>query len=394
MRSTRLAEPVESTLANIEVREDEKERSRPSEGQPRGDCGHTQEMRTEIYQINPLTDPRWKKLVEQHPKASVFHTVNWLECLQRTYEYEPVAYTTSSPAEELANGVVFCRVESWLTGHRLVSLPFSDHCEPLCNRGEELSSLVRYLKGIRDPQRLRYLEVRPVYEEFRSAKEENGFKPAAKFFIHVVSLRRSIDEIFCGFHRDCVQRRIRRADRAGLTEKAGRSEELLDAFYGLFVATRRRHHVPPIPYAWFRNLASYLGDGMQVRVAFKNNRPICSILTLRFRDTLYYKYGCSDIRYKRFGATPWLLWRALSEAKSNGANKFDLGRTEANNAGLLAFKGHWASECAPLLYWKFPEQSFIDSVDGWKLNMAKRVFSLMPNALLKLTGRVVYRHIG
>jgi hypothetical protein len=385
---------VESTLEKIEVLPDEKDHSRLSKGLLRGAHRNIQAMATEIYQIDPLTDPRWEKLVQQHPKASIFHTVNWLKCLQSTYGYEPVAYTTAPPNEELTNGVVFCRVQSWLTGHRLVSLPFSDHCEPLCDQSDRLVYFIQYLKSIRNLQHLRYLEVRPVHEQFQGPKEQGGFKPAAKFFIHIVNLRRNLDEIFCGFHKDCVQRRIRRADRAGLMEKTGRSEELLEAFYGLFVATRRRHHVPPIPYAWFRNLASYLGNGIQIRIAFKDKRPICAILTLRFRDTLYYKYGCSDVAYKRFGATPWLLWRALSEAKSNGANKFDLGRTEADNAGLLAFKGHWASESAPLLYWKFPEQSFIDSVGGWKLNMAKRVFSFMPNALLKFTGRVVYRHIG
>src|SRR5260370_39896401 len=31
----------------------------------------------------------------------------------------------------LESGIVLCRVESWLTGCRLVSLPFSDHCQPI-----------------------------------------------------------------------------------------------------------------------------------------------------------------------------------------------------------------------------------------------------------------------
>src|SRR5216684_7067811 len=96
-----------------------------------------------IYQIDPTKDKRWSDLVERHPKASVFHAVGWLEALRNTYGYDPVAFTTSSPSGELNNGFVFCRVNSWLTGRRLVSLPFSDHCEPLVDTDDELKFLTR-----------------------------------------------------------------------------------------------------------------------------------------------------------------------------------------------------------------------------------------------------------
>src|SRR2546430_5296635 len=90
-----------------------------------------------LYSLDPLEDPRWAEFVQRHPRASVFHTPGWLEALRRTYGYEPVVYTTSLPRAELTNGLVFCRVRSWLTGRRLVSLPFSDHCEPLVHNSEE-----------------------------------------------------------------------------------------------------------------------------------------------------------------------------------------------------------------------------------------------------------------
>src|SRR5262249_20982544 len=108
------------------------------------------------YPLDPLQDPRWADLVEKHPKASVFHTVAWLRALRLTYGYEPVAFTTSSSSDELKNGMVFCRVNSWLTGRRLVSLPFSDHCEPLCDSSEEINFLVRYLQTALLRQKWKY----------------------------------------------------------------------------------------------------------------------------------------------------------------------------------------------------------------------------------------------
>src|ERR1035438_9024202 len=84
-----------------------------------------------VYEIQPLLDTRWDRFVKKHADSSVFHTTAWLDALYRTYGYRPVVYTDAPPGCELASGVPFCHVDSWLTGRRLVSVPFSDHCDPL-----------------------------------------------------------------------------------------------------------------------------------------------------------------------------------------------------------------------------------------------------------------------
>src|SRR5688572_13104982 len=84
-----------------------------------------------IRTLDPLTDPRWRELVQRDARASAFHTPEWLDALRRTYGFVPVVYTTDGARDELRSAIPFCAVASWLTGRRLVSLPFSDHCEPL-----------------------------------------------------------------------------------------------------------------------------------------------------------------------------------------------------------------------------------------------------------------------
>src|SRR5258708_19801175 len=114
-----------------------------------------------VFKLNPLQDPRWQDLVDRHPYGSVFHSTVWLDALSRTYGYEPVVYTTSSPASKLSNGIVFSRVRSWVSGSRLVSLPFSDHCEPLATP-EEMSELMHSLMASRRLTRWKYIEIRPL----------------------------------------------------------------------------------------------------------------------------------------------------------------------------------------------------------------------------------------
>src|SRR5580698_4409818 len=89
-----------------------------------------------VTSVDPLNDPRWPSFLASHPDASIFHTREWLNAVHRTYNYKPIAFTVSN-GEELSNAVVFCRIRSWLTGNRLVSLPFSDHCQPLA-AGQDL----------------------------------------------------------------------------------------------------------------------------------------------------------------------------------------------------------------------------------------------------------------
>lgn len=90
----------------------------------------------QLYPIDPLLDSRWDDLVASHPRASAFHHKGWLEALAITYGYRPMALTSSPAGKPLSDGVVFCEVKSWITGNRLVSLPFTT-VVILCCMGSE-----------------------------------------------------------------------------------------------------------------------------------------------------------------------------------------------------------------------------------------------------------------
>ena len=347
------------------------------------------------YQVEPTQDPRWAKFTGRHPRASIFHSVAWLTALKHTYGYQPLVFTTSPPDQELENGLAFCLVNSWFTGNRLVSLPFSDHCDPLFDSEQQLDFLISNLLSEFEVKHWKYLEVRPVIASFVRSDSSGGFTPTERFFLHALDLRGDIDELFRNLDKDSVQRRVRRAERANLDEKYGASESLLKDFYRLFVISRRRHRIPPPPYSWFQNLIRYLGGALEIRLAYQKESAIAAVLTLRFRDVVYYKYGCSDVRFNQLGAMPWLLWNAIAAARLGGAIEFDLGRTDANDAGLLAFKNHWVPRPKQLVYWRFPKVAhFLPSTEGWKAKLAGPAFSHMPLGLLEFTGKLLYRHFG
>src|SRR2546426_4193970 len=215
------------------------------------------------YKLDPCRDPRWEKLLERHPRASVFHTPAWLTALRRTYGYKTVVYTTAPPGVELTNGLVICRVYSRITGRRIVSLPFSDHCEPLVERDEELEDLIHSVALDCTGERWKYIEFRPRRE---LASLPPGVEPARVYCSHAVDLTPDIGALFRRLHKNSIQQMIRRAEREGLSYEEGRSEALLEKFYQLLIRTRRRQHLPPHPRAWFRNLANCFGDTINFRI--------------------------------------------------------------------------------------------------------------------------------
>lgn len=338
-----------------------------------------------VYTLDPLRDPRWPAFLERRPDASIFHTREWLDCLRRTYAYEPVAYTTSPPDAELTNALAFCRVESWLTGRRLVSLPFSDHSEPLADDAA-LDEILGFLERRRDAEQWKYIELRP-----RRTVDAPGFAEAATFVFHRLDLRPSLHAVYGGFHRDCVQRKIRRAEREGLSCEAGRSERLLRDFYALVVMTCRRKRLPPQPLAWFRNLIRTLGDRLTLHVASKAARPVAGILTVGLRHTLVYKYACSDPRAHPLGGVQLLLWTVIQEAKRGGFVELDLGRSDPDQPGLIAFKDRWGASRSVGSYLRC---SGAAAARRSSLRYARSVFARLPDRLLVAAGKLLYRHAG
>jgi len=340
------------------------------------------------YQVDPIEDPRWQRLLLRHPSASVFHSASWLKALHNAYGYEPIAITTTPPGRELENGMVFCRVNSWLTGNRLVSLPFSDHCEPLVGSPAEFDCLLARLRDDPRHRDAKYIEIRPMTSR---VAVQAGFAKLSEFRLHRIKLAASADELFNHFHKN-IQRNIRRAEALHLRYEKGATAVQLEYFSRLLAVTRRRHLLPLQPRIWFRSLLDCLGDQAVIRLAFKGDIPIAGILTLRHNQTMVYKYGCYDSRYRECRGMALLLWRSIQEACNDGVRQFDLGRSDIENAGLITFKERWGSTGSELNYWRWG----VHPIPGaaWSLACLRKLVPYLPDSVVATAGRLLYRHVA
>jgi lipid II:glycine glycyltransferase (peptidoglycan interpeptide bridge formation enzyme) len=158
--------------------------------------------------------------------------------------------------------------------------------------------------------------------------------------------------------------------------------------------TRRRHHLPPQPINWFKNLAKNMGDALHIRVARKNNTAVAALLTLRHGPRIIYKYGCSDGAFHQVGGMPFLFWKLIEEGKATGAESLDFGRSEMENEGLVAFKDKFGTTKRIINYYRYPQTTKQASHSWGESVLARRMFSILPDGVLSAAGKLLYRHIG
>jgi len=341
--------------------------------------------------IDPLSDRRWDDLVGRHPRASAFHERGWLEALHRTYGYQPWALTTARPGESLIDGIVFCRVASWITGTRLVSLPFSDHCDPLFSDQTDFATFLQGARIASEQQGCRYVEFRPLLP---IGERDSWLQESGTYCFHTLDLSPTVEEIFNAFHRNSIQRKIRRAERERLSYEAGSSEMLVAEFYRLMLMTRRRHRLLPQPRTWFQSLAECLGDKMQIRLARKDGNPVAAMLSLRHGRSVTYKYGCSDERFHSLGGMPFLFWRLIEDSKAAGAEEIDLGRSDSDHEGLTTFKDRFGAKRSEIKYYRHSsgKTGETSGLPGWR--SLRRFVPMLPGRVLSAAGALLYRHMG
>src|SRR5688572_5900388 len=77
--------------------------------------------------VDPLAVADWDSQIGGLPGASFFYTSAWARTIEGTYGYKPL-YLVKTEGGNLRGLLPIMEVDSWLTGKRGISLPFSDEC--------------------------------------------------------------------------------------------------------------------------------------------------------------------------------------------------------------------------------------------------------------------------
>lgn len=327
-------------------------------------------------------------------RPTVYHHPAWHRTIELTYDIRP-AYVVMADSSGVMKAAVPGAVVRGLTGSkRFVSFPFSDTCGPLADSLGEMSLLANALCSVTMVEGKDWSGT-----ELRTALplEPESFSVYRGYTGHVLRLGRHIDDIFSSFHKDCVQRRIKKAFRAGLSVGEGTTIGDIKDFYALHLMTRKKLGAPVQPFSFFRNLWNTLSpEGLlTVLLVKKGATPIAGIVLLKYAKRAIYKFGASDERYLGLGGNQLAMWTAIRKASDEGFNEFDFGRSFSDNGKLNEYKARWGAEEFGLhyLYSPFKEPGFKDE-GGRCAHLASSVFKSLPRLSNRFLGRLFYKYLA
>jgi hypothetical protein len=340
--------------------------------------------------LDPTGVPGWDERLARHPEGTVFHTSAWARVLSDTYRYEPM-YFTAVEDDRLVALLPFMEIRSWLTGTRAVSLPFTDECAPILPDGMPFDDAVPEVISRAGSRRWRTVEL-------RGRCRGMGHLPAsAEYVTHELDLTPGEDALFSGY-RSNVQRNIRKAEKSGVSVVSDPTPGGVREFYRLNCLTRREHGLPPQPARFFENLRAHLlekGFGTLL-LARHDGHAIAGAVFLHFAGKAIYKYGASDRRCQELRPNNLVFREGIRDLCGKGVRSLSFGRTDLHHEGLRQFKLSWGAVEKTLQYVKYdvPSKSCLPSKKyrstiPWESTMSK-----LPVPLLRLIGRVAYRHVG
>ncbi|MGO9614539.1 MAG: lipid II:glycine glycyltransferase FemX [Dissulfurispiraceae bacterium] len=339
--------------------------------------------------INPVGYPKWDVLLVANPEHSFFHSSCWAKVLSESYGYTPCYFTTMND-NRLAALIAVMEIRSIIRGKRGVSLPFTDYCEPIFSEGHYFQEMMSEL--IKHGKQSGWKSI-----EIRSGKEVSRVTPPSSFYYgHVLKLLKGQDALFSNL-RDSTKRNIRKAEKEGVSVRLHSSPESVSEFYRLNCLTRKMHGLPPQPSSFFRRIYEYIilkGHGF-VALALHEGKTVAGAVYFNFGNKALFKYGASDKRYQHIRANNLIMWEAIKWYSQKGYTTLCFGRTEPENKGLRQFKAGWGAEEHIVNYYKYDliKESYIKDLPQIR-GFHNKVFTTMPMPLLRITGSLLYKHMG
>ncbi|MCG2767286.1 MAG: GNAT family N-acetyltransferase, partial [Anaerolineae bacterium] len=326
--------------------------------------------------------------VDSVPNANIFHHPAWTSLMAECYGYRPFVVATCDEKGEIKAGLPLMEVNSWLTGRRWISLPFTDHCNPLYRGDTPPRELFEYLSELQREHDVPRVEIRSAVPRGHQAHEVHSQ------VLHVQVLSPDTRAVHGKLHEN-VRRCIVKAERQGVTVRWAESKRDLDVFYDLHCGTRHRQGVPVQPKRYFELFwERIIGAGLGfILLAYKDAVPIAGTVALTYKSTLMIKYTASDRDSWRLSPNHSLYWAVIRWGCEHGYTSLDWGRTRASNTGLRDFKRRWGAQESILTY------SILSAAPPG--DVTNRLSGIMgatirhtPSWVCRVTGELLYRHFA
>jgi CelD/BcsL family acetyltransferase involved in cellulose biosynthesis len=269
----------------------------------------------------------WNKYVNDHPKGSVFHTLEMRTVFEATPGYEPMHIGARDSRGKIV--AMLCAVRIKTIGG--VFSPLASRsimfAEPICDESDEgieaLTRLIR-LHDRRWNRKTLLTEIRPISAPGAEqvALEKCGYT-LLPYCNYVNDLSDGPHVLAAKLKK--TKRKIRTAHRRGLSIESENNSTCMDRVYQQIKASYERSHVPLAQHELFKAALKHLPEEMlQIRVGELDGEDVAATVGLVFKDR-YFAWYNGTTRPPGISAAAALVWDEIESACRLGLKYYDFG---------------------------------------------------------------------
>lgn len=288
--------------------------------------------------VDATKDERWADLVGAIP-TSVFASPPWLRVLSDTYGFEVTGALLLNPDGTPVAGMSYVDVADMMDP-RVVSLPFSDFCDPVAATWDQWDQLIAPLTAETNTRiRLRCL--------FNSVPgTDPRFTEVSRAKWHGIDLSPGAEGVWESI-AGSARRAVRKARTQGVEVRRASTLDDVRAFYDLHLKIRKyKYGLLPQPFRFFEAIWEHIlepGAGALL-LAVHEDVVVGGVLYLEWQDTLYYKFNASNIDTLEVRPNDLLIVEGIAYAQDRGLRTLDFGLTDWDQDGLLRYKRKYATD--------------------------------------------------
>ena len=330
----------------------------------------------------------WNDLLARSDNATIYHTPEWKQFLEKTFNYKPKYLFAKNEVGDLVGLLPLFEVRSKLTGNRLCSVPFSHSCGVI-GRDDVRDSLIKEGLELHSNLDTRYLEIRDHIKM-------EGFSFQNSFSTHVLEISSKKDDVWKRLDKSSTRWAITKSKKIGVYAESSTNKEDLLQFYELNCATKKDIGVPCHPWKFFRNLFSCLQGNVSLYIAKYEGETVGGGIFEYFKSNVLYGYGAANPEFLKLHPYSAFIWKSIEDACDDGYSSFDFGRTSYDNEGLINFKKRWGTSEIKLYYTYYPTktQSFTEKRESKKYEIGNKIIKRTPFSLYKCFSNVTFHHFG
>ena len=334
--------------------------------------------------------------VAQEMTHTLYYTPAWLDLITDLYGSSALSLISTNASGRVTGYLPLCFIQSPVTGRRLVSLPFADHCPLLATDEASANDLVDQAILLAQEKRAKYLELRAGVNDVLARRSD---LVASNLYVRWLKPLTPDGDALWQSVDGSVRRAIKKAKRLGVHVRMVQDRAEMEHFYRLHVLTRsKKLGMPAQPRRYFFALwDTFAPSGaLQLWLAEQQGVMVAGSILLASATTVQLAYNASDARYQHVRPVNRLLWMAMRWASTHGYDMFDLGRTARDNPGLMRFKRQMGAIMEPLPYYYYPRTAGLAAISesSWKYRLLTGCWRRLPLQVAAPLGGSLYKHLG